>query len=285
MFGRTKKEITIYKKYHDQIWKVEVDQSQIDQVLLNIFVNAWQAMPDGGNLFIQTKNEILDENFAGAYGVRAGKYVVISITDTGIGMDGKTLKRVFDPFFTTKDKERGTGLGLASAYGIIKNHAGIIRAESAGGQGAAFHIYLPASDKPVGDEDQDDQNILAGSGTILLVDDEEMIIDVASQVLKKLGYEILTARHGKEAIEIYRQNSQRIAIVILDLIMPEMGGGETYDRLKGMDPDVKVLLSSGYSLDGQATEILNRGCDGFIQKPFSIKDLSQKLRQIIDQSG
>ena len=285
MFGRTKKEITIYKKYHDQIWKVEVDQSQIDQVLLNIFVNAWQAMPDGGNLFIQTKNEILDENFAGAYGVRAGKYVVISITDTGIGMDGKTLKRVFDPFFTTKDKERGTGLGLASAYGIIKNHAGIIRAESAGGQGAAFHIYLPASDKPVVDEDQDDQNILAGSGTILLVDDEEMIIDVASQVLKKLGYEILTARHGKEAIEIYRQNSQRIAIVILDLIMPEMGGGETYDRLKELDPDVKVLLSSGYSLDGQATEILNRGCDGFIQKPFSIKDLSQKLRQIIDQSG
>ena len=140
-------------------------------------------------------------------------------------------------------------------------------------------------DKPVVDEDQDDQNILAGSGTILLVDDEEMIIDVGSQVLKKLGYEILTARHGKEAIEIYRQNSQRIAIVILDLIMPEMGGGETYDRLKGMDPDVKVLLSSGYSLDGQATEILNRGCDGFIQKPFSIKDLSQKLRQIIDQSG
>jgi two-component system cell cycle sensor histidine kinase/response regulator CckA len=281
MFGRTKKEITIYKKYHDQIWKVEVDQSQIDQVLLNIFVNAWQAMPAGGNLYIQTKNEILDENFAGAYGVRPGKYVAISITDTGIGMDEKTLKRVFDPFFTTKEKESGTGLGLASAYGIIKNHDGIIMAESAGGQGAAFHIYLPASDKPVVDEDQDDQNILKGSGTILLVDDEKMIIDVGSQVLKKMGYEILTACHGKEAIEIYRQNSQKIVIVVLDLIMPEMGGGETYDRLKELDPDVKVLLSSGYSLDGQATEILNRGCDGFIQKPFSLKDLSQKLRQII----
>jgi PAS domain S-box-containing protein len=285
MFGRTKKEITIYKKYHDQIWTVEIDQSQIDQVLLNIFVNAWQAMPGGGDLFIQTKNEMLDENFAEAYGVRAGKYVVISITDTGIGMDRKTLKRVFDPFFTTKEKERGTGLGLASAYGIIKNHDGIIMAESAGGQGAAFHIYLPASDKPAVDEGQDDQNILAGSGTILLVDDEEMIIDVGAQVLEKLGYEVLTARHGKEAIEVYQQNSQRVAIVILDLIMPEMGGGETYDRLKEMDPDVKVLLSSGYSLDGQATEILNRGCDGFIQKPFSIKALSQKLRQIIDQSG
>ena len=169
MFGRTKKEITIYKKYHDQIWTVEIDRIQIEQVFLNIFVNAWQAMPAGGNLYIQTKNEILDENFAGAYGVRPGKYVAISITDTGIGMDEKTLKRVFDPFFTTKDKEMGTGLGLASAYGIIQNHDGIITAESAWGQGSTFHIYLPASDKPVMDELQDNQNILAGSGTILLV--------------------------------------------------------------------------------------------------------------------
>ena len=238
-------------------------------------------MPGGGDLFIQTKNEMLDERFAEAYGVRPGKYVVISVTDTGIGMNRKTLKRVFDPFFTTKDKERGTGLGLASAYGIIKNHEGIIIAESAWGQGATFHVYLPASDKPVIDRTQDDQKILTGSGTILLVDDEEMIIDVGAQVLKKLGYEVWTARHGKQAVEVYQQNSQRIAIVILDLIMPEMGGGETYDRLKEIDPDVKVLLSSGYSLGGQATEILNRGCDGFIQKPFSLKDLSQKLRQII----
>jgi two-component system cell cycle sensor histidine kinase/response regulator CckA len=281
MFGRTKKEITIYKKYHDQIWTVEVDQSQIDQVLLNIFVNAWQAMPGGGDLYIQTENEILDKNLAGVYGIRPGKYVVISITDTGTGMDEKTLKRVFDPFFTTKDKERGTGLGLASAYGIIKNHDGIITAESAGAKGATFHIYLPASDKPVIDDHKDDQKILAGTETILLVDDEEMIIDVGAQILQKLGYEVLTARHGKEAIEVYQQNRQIVAMVILDLIMPEMGGGETYDRLKEMDPNVKVLLSSGYSLDGQATEILNRGCDGFIQKPFSIKSLSEKLRQII----
>jgi CheY-like chemotaxis protein len=191
------------------------------------------------------------------------------------------LKRVFDPFFTTKDKERGTGLGLASAYGIIKNHDGTITAESAGGKGATFHIYLPASDKPVIVDHKDDQKILVGTETILLVDDEEMIIDVGAQILQKLGYEVLTARHGKEAIEVYQQNRQKVAMVILDLIMPEMGGGETYDRLKEMDPNVKVLLASGYSLDGQATEILNRGCDGFIQKPFSIKSLSEKLRKII----
>jgi PAS domain S-box-containing protein len=283
MFGRTKKEITIYKKYHDQIWTVEIDRSQIEQVLLNIFVNAWQAMPAGGDLYIQTKNEMIDENFSGAYGVRPGKYVSISITDTGIGMDDKTVKRVFDPFFTTKDKERGTGLGLASAYGIIQNHDGMIIVESEKGRGATFHIYLPATEKPVIDEQKDDQKILVGTETILLVDDEEMIIDVGAQVLKKLGYKVLTARHGKEAIEVYQQNRQKVAMIILDLIMPEMGGGETYDRLKKIDPNVKVLLSSGYSLDGQATEILNRGCNGFLQKPFSMKDLSQKLRQIIAQ--
>ncbi len=281
MFGRTKKEITIYKKYQDKIWTVEVDRSQIDQVLLNVFVNAWQAMPGGGDLYIQTENGMLDESFAGAYGVRPGKYVVISITDTGVGLDENTLKRVFDPFFTTKQKERGTGLGLASAYGIIKNHDGMIIAESTRGQGATFHIYLPASEKPIIDELQDDQKILTGSGTILLVDDEEMIIDVGVQILEKMGYGVLTARQGREAIEVYQQNRQKIAMVILDLVMPGMGGGEVYDRLKEMDPKVKVLLSSGYSLDGQATEILKRGCDGFIQKPFNLMELSQKLKQLI----
>lgn len=281
MFARTKKEITLYKKYQEEIWTVEIDRSQIDQVLLNIFVNAWQAMPGGGELYIQTKNEMLDETFAAAYGVRPGKYVAISITDTGIGIDGNNLKRIFDPFFTTKDKERGTGLGLASAYGIIQNHGGMILAESEKSQGTTFHIYLPTTEKPVIEEYKDDRKVLAGKETILLVDDEEIIIDVGVQILEKMGYEVLTARHGKEAIAVYQQNRPKVAMVILDLIMPQMGGGQVYDTLKEMDPNVKVLLSSGYSLDGEAAEILKRGCDGFIQKPFSMKDLSEKLRQII----
>jgi PAS domain S-box-containing protein len=285
LFGRTKKEINIHKKYQIPIWTVEIDQNQIDQVLLNIFVNAWQAMPAGGDLHIQTENEMLDENFADIYGVRPGKYVAISITDTGIGMDHKTLKRVFDPFFTTREKERGTGLGLASAYGIIQHHNGIIIPESEKGRGTTFHIYLPATEQLVMDERQVDQKILVGTETILLVDDEEMIIDVGTQILKNLGYEVLTARHGKEAIEVYRQNRQKVAMVILDLIMPHMGGEETFDILKEIDPQVKVLLSSGYSLDGQTTEILNRGCNGFIQKPFRMEDLSVKLRQIITKYG
>ena len=281
MFGRTKKEISIFKKYEEKLWPAAVDQSQIDQVLLNIFVNAWQAMPAGGDLYIKTNNEILDENFAQAHGLAPGKFIKISIADTGIGMDDQTMKRVFDPFFTTKEKERGTGLGLASAYGIIKNHDGIITVDSKKGDGAAFNIYLPASEKAVFEEKVDDRKISTGTETVLLVDDETMIIDISVQILKKMGYEVLTAHSGKEAIEIYNQNANKVAIVILDLIMPGMGGGEVYDRLKEIDSNVKVLLSSGYSINGQATEILNRGCDGFIQKPFKLNELSKKMRDII----
>jgi PAS domain S-box-containing protein len=145
MFGRTKKEITIERKYDEDLWTVEVDRSQIDQVLLNIYVNAWQAMPDGGTLSLQTENVRLDKKFVKPYSSRAGDYIKVSIKDTGVGIDANTLKMVFDPFFTTKEKERGTGLGLASAYGIVKNHDGIITAQSKKGQGATINIYLPAS--------------------------------------------------------------------------------------------------------------------------------------------
>jgi CheY-like chemotaxis protein len=191
-------------------------------------------------------------------------------------------KRVFDPFFTTKEKERGTGLGLASAYGIIKNHDGLITAESTQGLGATFKIYLPVSDQSVAEEGSDEKKILKGSETILLIDDETMILDVGSKLLKKMGYTVLTANQGREAINIYKLHQDTVAIVILDLIMPEMGGGEVYDRLKQINPGVKVLLSSGYSLRGQAAEVLDRGCNGFIQKPFVANELSKKVRDIID---
>jgi CheY-like chemotaxis protein len=250
---------------------------------LNIFVNAWQAMPEGGDLYIQTKNEILDKNSAQALGVAPGKFIKISIIDTGIGMGDKTMKRVFDPFFTTKEKERGTGLGLASAYGVIKNHDGIITVESAKDKGATFHVYLPASEKPVIEEEGEEPKVSVGSETVLLVDDEAIVIDVSVQMLKKIGYKVLFAHHGREAIEIFKQNNDKVAIVILDLIMPGMGGGEVYERLKEIDTNVKVLLSSGYSINGQAAEILNRGCDDFIQKPFKLNELSYKLREIISK--
>ncbi len=283
MFGRTKKEIAIHHKFQDDLWLVEVDRSQIEQVLLNIYVNAWQAMPGGGNLLIQTENVILDLDDVKPYGGKPGKFVKVSITDTGIGMDSATLKRVFDPFFTTKEKERGTGLGLASVYGIIKNHDGIISVESEPGQGSTFNIYLPVgSPKTVSKSERNEVKYLEGTETILLVDDEQIIIDVAVQILKKMGYKVIVARGGKEAIGIYRQQGKKIALVILDLVMPDLSGGEVYDKLTAMDPDVKVLLSSGYSRDGKAGDILKRGCRGFIQKPFNINELSQKLREILN---
>jgi PAS domain S-box-containing protein len=281
MFGRTRKEINIRENYEEGLWAVDVDRRQIEQVLLNLFVNAWQAMPGGGNLIIQTENRIVDENYNKPYNLNPGKYIMISISDTGIGMDETTQRRIFDPFFTTKEMKRGSGLGLASSYGIIKNHSGYIDVYSEKGNGTTFEIYLPASTNEVVKEENLHGEAFKGSETILFVDDEYMVIDVCQQILKELGYRVFLARSGKEAIEIYRRKQDEIDMVILDMIMPEMGGGETYDKLKEFNPDVKVLLSSGYSIDGLATEILDRGCDGFIQKPFGMKDLSRKLREIL----
>jgi len=283
MFGRTKKEINIHPKYQENIWTVEVDQGQIEQVLLNLYVNAWQAMPGGGTLYIQTKNVTLDENFAKPFSVETGRYVKISVEDTGVGMDEATQQRIFDPFFTTKELGRGTGLGLASAYGIVKNHGGIITVYSKKGKGTTFNIYLSATGKTVHVKDELAEEILMGTETLLFVDDEEMIIDVGGQMLEQLGYKIFLATNGKEALEVYKKNRDKIDMVILDMIMPDIGGGKVYDRLKEINPDIKVILASGYSIDGQATEILGRGCDGFIQKPFNISDLSQKLREILDK--
>jgi two-component system, cell cycle sensor histidine kinase and response regulator CckA len=283
MFGRTKKEISIHTKFEENIWNVEVDRGQLDQVLLNLYVNAWQAMPKGGNLFIQTRNEIIDENFIKPYQVIPGKYVKISIADTGIGMDDNTLRRIFEPFFTTKKIGRGTGLGLASAYGIIKNHGGFIDVTSKLGEGTTFDIYLPITDKVIQTEKATIHDLITGNESILFIDDEEMILDVGKQFLERLGYKVSLAKNGFEALKYFRENKDSIDLVLLDMIMPEMSGSETFDNLKTLKPDVKVLLSSGYSIDGQAQYILERGCDGFIQKPFNIEEISEKIREILSK--
>lgn len=281
MFNRTKKEIRIHSNYQKDLWRVEADTSQIEQVLLNLYVNASQAMPEGGELYLQTENVTLDDGYTRYLSLKGGNYVKISVTDTGTGMDDNIKKRIFDPFFTTKDIGRGTGLGLASAYGIVKNHRGIINVYSEIDKGSAFNIFLPASTKEVKQDMLMNQKSLKGTGTILLVDDEDMIIDVCSQILASLGYMPLLARSGKEAIDVYQRNRDRIVMVILDMIMPGMGGGETYDRLKKIDSEIRVLLSSGYSLDGQASEIIDRGCNGFIQKPFNVIQLSRKIKEVL----
>ena len=283
IFSRTKKEIRIHKKYVKEIWTVNLDQGQIEQVLLNLYVNAWQAMPDGGDLFLQTENVILEEDFVNPYDIKPGRFVKISITDSGIGMDAATQQRIFDPFFTTKEKDRGTGLGLASAYGIIKNHDGIICVFSEKGEGTRFDIYLPATEKNAIRQQIKEKEPMTGSELILLVDDEEMILKIGKDMLERLGYRVITAPNGKEALEIYQRDQNESDMVILDMIMPDMSGEETYVQLKEINPSIKSLLSSGYSINGKTQEILKKGCSGFIQKPFNMINLSQKIRKILDQ--
>jgi CheY-like chemotaxis protein len=217
------------------------------------------------------------------YKPKPGEYVMIKIKDNGTGMDQKTITRIFQPFFTTKEMGLGSGLGLASSYGIVKGHGGYIDVESEKGHGSVFSIFLPASEALIQDDPVISERIEEGDETILLVDDEEMIVDVGVQLLEKLGYTVLEARSGKEAIRIYQENKDIIDMIILDMIMPDIGGGEVYDKIKMIDPEVKVLLSSGYSVEGQATEILNKGCSGFIQKPFNLKSLSIKIREVLNK--
>jgi len=281
MFGRTKKEITLHEKYQQDIWIVEADQGQIEQALLNLYVNAWQAMPGSGELYLETENIILGEKDVKPYEATPGRYVKISITDTGTGMDAATLRRAFEPFFSTKGIGRGTGLGLAAVYGIVKNHGGFVTVHSQKSQGTTFYLYLPASEKTTAEKKPPRKALQKGNETILLVDDEGIIVDIGQQMLEALGYNVILARSGGEALDIYRKKRDIIDIIILDMIMPGVGGGEAYDLLREMNPNVKVLLSSGYSIDGEAAEILNRGCNGFIQKPFNLDDLSRKIREVL----
>ena len=279
-FGSARKEILIHLSLKEDLFAIEADQGQIEQVLLNFFVNAADAMPGGGDLFIETKNVNHTHIKDKPYKPKPGSYVFLTITDTGSGMDKETLERIFEPFFTTKKMGSGVGLGLASAYGIVKAHGGYIDVESEEGRGTTFSIYLPAIEKMVKRAVEKLGKSIKGSETILLVDDEGMVLEAGIMMLKHLGYRVFDANSGREALAVYEENRDTIDLVILDMIMPDIGGGETYDRLKKINPDVRVLLSSGYSIDGQAQDILNRGCNGFIQKPYNVERFSRSIREV-----
>jgi CheY-like chemotaxis protein len=213
----------------------------------------------------------------------AGRYACIAIVDTGIGMDAGVQARVFEPFFTTKSAGQATGLGLSSAFGIIKNHQGFITVQSQPGHGSIFRIYLPAAGeeaplmRPAPTRPHADKTV----HTILLVEDEAIVAEIGSQMLERLGYRVLAAQSGAEAMSLFEQHQAEIDLVILDMIMPGISGGVVFDRLHALSPETPVLLSSGYSLNGQALDILRRGCRGFIQKPFNIEQLQQKIRDIL----
>jgi two-component system, cell cycle sensor histidine kinase and response regulator CckA len=283
LFGRTKKEIAVHRNFADDIIYVNADRGQMDQLLLNLLVNAWQAMPEGGDIYLRTEKVFLDNDFVHSYGVDPGKYVKISIEDTGIGMDAKTKERIFEPFFTTKEITKGTGLGLAIVYGIVRAHGGIITVVSKPNKGSQFDIYLPISEKEQEDEIRELGEIVKGDETILLVDDEEVIVEVSKEILEILGYNILVAHSGHEAINIYSEKKDVIDLVIQDMVMPGMSGMETFHALKIINPAVKVILSSGYVINQKIESIMEQGCRDFIQKPFRMEELSKKVRNVLDK--
>ncbi|HMA66476.1 MAG TPA: ATP-binding protein, partial [Desulfosalsimonadaceae bacterium] len=285
LFGRTRKEVCMHFSLEENVWTVQADPSQMEQVLLNLYVNAWQAMTGGGDIFINSKNMVLEEKDVKPWKAVPGKYVRLSVTDTGCGMDEATMQQVFDPFFTTKQKERGTGLGLASVYGIVQNHGGFITVYSLPDQGSTFNIYLPVAEQEaealLRSGVSEDEGFFYGCETILLVDDEQIVLDVCKDMLEGLGYRVYPADSGSKAIRLYREKTEEIDAVLLDFTMPEVSGEETFRQLQAIDPGVRVLVSSGFSLNRQVQNLLEQGVAGFIQKPFNLRGLSRKLQEIL----
>lgn len=277
------KSITIQKHLAEELPSIEGDVGQMEQVIMNICVNARDAMPDGGVLTIESSTSHISKDYADKHiDAREGEYVVITISDTGLGMDRDTMNRIFEPFFTTKEKGKGTGLGLSMVYGIVKNHGGFIRVYSELNVGTTFRLYLPASEKDVAEEQTKKRVIKGGSETILVVDDEEPIRNLACDILESAGYRVITAEDGEQAIEVFRQKKDMINLVILDMIMPKMNGGETFKELRKIKKDVRAILSSGYSQNGKAREIIESGVAGFLQKPYQVDQLLEKVREVLE---
>jgi PAS domain S-box-containing protein len=270
----------------DDLKVVMADPSQIEQILVNLAVNAKDAMPEEGKLTIRTENVILDEAYCRSLtGAKPGEYVLLAVSDTGRGMDQATLERIFEPFYTTKDPSEGTGLGLAMVYGIVENHNGVIECSSEPDTGTTFEIYLPAFEREV-ESGKLAENGLPRGGieTILLVDDEEFVRNPGRQSLAKFGYTVLTVSDGARALELYRKEQERIDLVILDLIMPGMSGRKCLEELIKIDPQVKVLVASGYSANESAKETIEAGAKGYIGKPYSVRQMLKVVRQVLDQN-
>ena len=281
-FGATRKDITVTLDPAPDLPPILGDNGQIEQILMNLLINAADAMPRGGEVVLRTRSATPDMMREKPYEPKAELYVLLSVEDDGLGMDRETQERIFEPFFTTKGLVNGTGLGLASVYGIVKAHGGYIDVESEPGEGTAFSVFLPATRSSDSPPALSRDPARGGPETILLVDDEAIILEVGGRMLRQLGYRVLAAESGAEALERYRSHDGPIHLVIFDMIMPGMSGNELFEGIRRLDPGVRALLSSGYGLNSQAREILHSGCAGFIQKPFDLRELSRKIRELLE---
>jgi len=287
------KKIVISKDFDPDLLNVRADASQMNQVLLNLCINARDAMAglDRCELLIKTFTIHLEKRtFSTGDMCQSGEYVAIAVTDTGSGMRRDLLPKIFDPFFSTKEKGQGTGLGLSMVYGIIRNHDGYIDVNSEPGKGSTFVIYLPAAsaratgrDKAAGPDKKYARETPGGTETILLVDDEAVVRDLNKVLLEKKGYNVLSAEDGEEAISVYRSNRDKIDLVLLDMIMPKKNGAEVFYELKKMNPDVKVIIVSGFSMDYQARQLLKDGAYAFIQKPCRTDKFLMIIRELFSK--
>ncbi|MEW6262483.1 MAG: response regulator [Thermodesulfobacteriota bacterium] len=265
---------------------VNADPTQMEQVLMNLAVNSKHAMPDGGRLAIETRNILLDEEYCRLHvEARPGEYVLLAVSDTGHGMDDKTMQRIFEPFFTTKGPGEGTGLGLAMVYAIIKQHQGHIRCYSTPGQGTTFKIYLPVFQGQGREVKASRKKSLPRGGreTILLVDDEPAILDMGVRILGSAGYKVILASTGEEALEAFQKARGEVALIVLDLIMPGMGGRRCLKKIRRLDDRVKIVISSGHTEFGLERNTLPEGADGFISKPFTMSELLRPVREVLDR--
>lgn len=281
------KMIEIQLNLAENLYTVNADSGQIEQVLMNMALNARDAVKEGGKIIIETENVFLDREYCEDHLIaKPGEYVLLSFSDTGHGIKKEALVHIFEPFFTTKKVGEGTGLGLAMVYGIIMNHNGAIHCYSIPEKGTTFRIYLPAikSFKEYSDAGKVVAQIRGGTETILVIDDEEAIRDVGSQILGRFGYKVILASSGEEALKIYRKENARIDLVILDLIMPGMGGSKCLEELLKLNPQVKVIIASGYYVNGVDSAQIKAGAKGFIKKPYILESMLLEIRRVIEES-
>ena len=280
------KRFTVEKDLDASLSFAEVNESQIEQVLLNLLINARDAMPDGGKIFLKTQNLYLNYEACKNYqNVTGGNFVEIVVKDTGSGIHKDIQRNIFNPFFTTKEEEKGTGLGLATVERIVKSHRGFVEVFSKYGEGATFKIYLPAAEKAVitSRDTATHKEKRSGSETILAVDDENIIIRTITESLGSLGYHVISASDGCEAVKLFVENKSKIDLIILDLMMPAMNGYEAFKEIKAMDPCSKIILCTGYVADDSVQEMLNSGVKGLLKKPYRIEDLSRAVRLVLDE--